>query len=129
MSLTKAQKAKARKAAAAAKKEAADRKQLATTIQSVAKLLAGANLMPLLASVPRTGKTNKKAEDLMDDLRDNIVKGLDNALQYAEDLVGQSDSLSTKTMATKTIDFLLKGGALTVDSYRQAYWLMFPKTR
>jgi hypothetical protein len=64
---------------------------------------------------------------VLDDLRDTMSKGVHNALDFGDTLVRKRSTLTAKQLATETVEFVFKGGELTLDAYRNTYNLLFPR--
>jgi hypothetical protein len=76
--------------------------------------------------MPRKQKT-PNATQLLDDLRQTMSDGVHHSLDFVDKLVKKRDELTTHQLATETVDYVFKGGELTLNAYRNAYNLLFPR--
>jgi len=66
-------------------------------------------------------------DDLLDDVRQAVKKGVDNTLAYADTFVADTPP-TAKQMADATYDVVVKNSKLTIQLVRDAYKLFFKKT-
>jgi hypothetical protein len=71
-------------------------------------------------------KKKKTTDELLDEVRNAVKDGIDNTLDYADTFVGEKPP-TAKEMATNTYDIVVKNASVTINLYRSAYKLLFPK--
>ncbi|HVU52608.1 MAG TPA: hypothetical protein VHL80_18135 [Polyangia bacterium] len=54
-------------------------------------------------------------------------KGVHHVLAFGDTLVKKRTTMTAKQLATETVEFAFKSGELTIDAYKNAYNLFFPR--